>query len=308
MLLSVLRKSRLVMAAAVLALAVCAVALCAPTAAQAADQPAAKEPYTYTVRIFAGNQGTIDGEPLYVQTGLNAGDRFTFYQQNVDVANDNRYYVRGLREAGRDNATSTVAPSFEVTRDIDYVVAYGIRGQDVAYTVRYVDTDGNTLAPDETFYGNVGDSPVIAYRYFEGYQPQAYNLTGELYEDVSRNVYTFVYESTAGTGAGEGAGTGTGTGAGAGAGAGDGTATVIPAGQLIADDGTPLAGTDDVVDIRDDENPLAAALDNLLESSQILQNAWVRIITPIALAAIVIAIVILAVRRRKKDATYDSLS
>lgn len=299
--LSVLRKSHLGMAVVALVLAVCAAAFCAPVAAQAADQPTAKEPYTYTVRIFAGNQGTIDGEPLYVQTGLNAGDRFTFYQQNVDVSNDSRYYVRGLREAGRDNNTATVAPSFEVTRDIDYVVAYGIRGQDVAYTVRYVDTDGNALAPEETFYGNVGDSPVIAYRYIEGYQPQAYNLTGELYEDASRNVYTFVYESTEGAG---GAGAGD---AGTATGAGDGTATVIPAGQLIADDGTPLAGTDDVVDIRDDENPLAAALDNLLESSQILQNAWVRIIAPIALFAIVLAIVILAVRRRKKEATYDSL-
>ncbi len=301
MLLSVLRKSHLGMAVVALVLAVCAAAFCAPVAAQAADQPTAKEPYTYTVRIFAGNQGTIDGEPFYVQTGLNAGDRFTFYQQNVDVSNDSRYYVRGLREAGRDNNTATVAPSFEVTRDIDYVVAYGIRGQDVAYTVRYVDTDGNALAPEETFYGNVGDSPVIAYRYIEGYQPQAYNLTGELYEDASRNVYTFVYESTEGAG---GAGAGD---AGTATGAGDGTATVIPAGQLIADDGTPLAGTDDVVDIRDDENPLAAALDNLLESSQILQNAWVRIIAPIALFAIVLAIVILAVRRRKKEATYDSL-
>jgi hypothetical protein len=42
-------------------------------------------------------------------------------------------------------------------------------------------------------HGNVGDKPVGASLYIEGYQPQAYNLTGTLQADESKNVFTFVY-------------------------------------------------------------------------------------------------------------------
>ncbi len=283
-----------------LALVMTGLSATAASAYGADTQPQAKEPYTYTVRIFAGNQGSIDGKPILVKTGLNPGDRFTFYQGNVDVANDSRYYVRGLREAGRDNDTFLVNPSFEVMKDTDYVVAYGIRGQDVAYTVRYVDTAGNSLAEDDTFYGNVGDSPVIAYRYIEGYMPQVYNLTGELYDDPARNVYTFVYDSL-GAGA-EGATTPADGTAGA---ATDAAATVATAGQLIGDDGVPAAAPDEIRDIRDDENPLAAALDNFLEGSQILQNVWAIVIGSVALLAIIVSIVVLALRRRKKESADD---
>ena len=52
-------------------------------------------------------------------------------------------------------------------------MVYGILGNAVAYTVNYVDTSGRQLAPSETYYGNVGDEPVIAYLYIEGYQTQA---------------------------------------------------------------------------------------------------------------------------------------
>lgn len=263
--------------------------LVAPATALAADD--SNDEYTYTVRIFSGNQGTIGGEPVRVVTGLHAGDRFTFYSTDVAVANDSKYYVRGLRESGRDNNTSIVAPSFLVTEDTDYVVAYGIRGQDVEYTVRYVDTDGNSLAPDAQFWGNVGDSPVIPALYFEGYQPQAYNLTGELYEDPSDNIYTFVYTALA-------------EGVEQPQPEGDATATVTPAApadQAIDDNDNPLAAPEDVIDIRDDENPLAGPFGSLLEGSQILRNAWAYIIGSVALAAIVLAVIILAVKRRKKD-------
>lgn len=80
-----------------------------------------------------------------------------------------------------------------MTEDRDYVVAYGIWGNRIAYTVNYQDEDGNTLLPSETFYGNVGDRPVVAFQYVEGYQPQAYNLTGTLSENAAENVFTFTY-------------------------------------------------------------------------------------------------------------------
>ena len=77
--------------------------------------------------------------------------------------------------------------------DTDYVVGYGLLVDAVAYTVNYQDADGNALAPSRTYYGNVGDKPVVAYLYIDGYQPQAYNITGTLQSDSSKNVFTFVY-------------------------------------------------------------------------------------------------------------------
>ena len=38
-----------------------------------------------------------------------------------------------------------------------------------SYTVNYVDENGNELAPSRTYYGNVGDRPVVAYLYMDGY-------------------------------------------------------------------------------------------------------------------------------------------
>lgn len=64
----------------------------------------------------------------------------------------------------------------------------------VAYTVNYQDADGNELAPSQQFYGNVGDKPVVAYRYIDGYIPQAAALTKTLSSNEAENVFTFVYE------------------------------------------------------------------------------------------------------------------
>ena len=107
-------------------------------------------------------------------------------------ANGSKYYVRGIRESGKDNNTVGLT-SFSVTQDQDYVVAYGLLGNAVAYTIRYLDEDGNELAPSETYYGNVGDKPVVAYLYIDGYQPRYYNLTRTLGENAADNVFDFVY-------------------------------------------------------------------------------------------------------------------
>lgn len=76
---------------------------------------------------------------------------------------------------------------------MDYVVAYGIRGDTVSYRVRYQDTAGNALAADRTYYGNVGDKAVAAYLYMEGYTPQALSVAKTLSADETENVLTFVY-------------------------------------------------------------------------------------------------------------------
>lgn len=162
---------------------------------------AAADEYTYTVRLFSGAQGLVNGEEVIVKSGLHYGDRVSFSQRAVTLKNDSKYYVKGIRESGKDNNTVGSTSSFPVTGDMDYVVVYGILGDSVAYTVNYVDRDGNTLAPSETFYGNVGDAPVIAYINIDGYQPQAYNLTGRLKANASDNVFDFIYTPVTSTAA-----------------------------------------------------------------------------------------------------------
>jgi hypothetical protein len=180
---------------------------------------AAEEPYTYTVRLYAGAQGTLNGGGITVLgadgslaqpelalsedgtcvtiSGLSYGDRISYAPSGVNLNSGSKYYIRGFRVSGEDNNTSKA--SYTVTGDTDYVVAYGVQGDLVAYTVNYVDADGNTLAPSETYYGNVGDRPVVAFLYIEGYQPQAYNLVGTLQSDAAQNSFTFIYRTASTT-------------------------------------------------------------------------------------------------------------
>jgi len=174
---------------------------------QAAGNTTAR--YTYTVTFYAGNQGdfkeevdvTVTGseavisrtEDKVVVSGLAAGAEVGITAQD-EVALDasSKYYVKGIRLSGRDNA-SVAASVFKVNGDADYVVAYGIKGNQVSYTVNYQDVSGRELAPSDTFYGNVGDKPVVAYRYISGYSPLVYGFTKTLSENEAENVFTFVY-------------------------------------------------------------------------------------------------------------------
>jgi hypothetical protein len=133
------------------------------------------------------------------------------------------------------------------------------------YTVRYVDQAGNDLIAADTFYGKIGDKPMVAFRYVEGYLPASYYITGTLKE--SNNVFTFAYNPAEGNvtvntiinnilapGAGA-AGAAAGV-AGAGAGAGAGAAAAD--GANIGDGGVPLADQpDQVVDIDNGDTPTA---------------------------------------------------
>ena len=152
--------------------------------------------YTYTIRLYSGQQGTFaNGQRVLTYEGLSYGSTVTFNPNdgNVVLNDGSKYYIKGIRESGRDNNTVS-SPSFTVVGDRDYVVAYGLRGNMVAYTVNYVDISGSARAPSETYYGNVGDKPVVAFLYIDGYQPLAYNLTKTLVENEAENEFTFVYE------------------------------------------------------------------------------------------------------------------
>ena len=144
---------------------------------------------TYTVRIFPGEQGTIDGssDPLVVT--VSSGSSYTFDITRADVNAGSKYYVKGIRVAGEDSLANL---SFTVTEDVDYVIAYGMKGDMVQYTVKYVDAhSGKTLATSQKFYGNIGDKPIVAYKYINGYQPKFKNITKTLSADGE--VFTFEY-------------------------------------------------------------------------------------------------------------------
>lgn len=151
-------------------------------------------PYTYKVTLSAGNKGTINGQNKIEQADIASGSTVTFNLNDIQVTDD-KYYVKGIRLSGRDNEEALASPVLDnVTGDADYVVAYGIKKDMVAYTVNYQDASGKALAESQTFYGNVGDKPIVAYQYIENYIPDALALTKTLSNNVSENVFTFTYK------------------------------------------------------------------------------------------------------------------
>ncbi len=312
-------------------------------AADGEDEKGPSEPYTYSITFYAGNQGAFagtdgitvlengsaagagiekvmreDGSAITVK-GLKAGDQVTFndIQSQGDGApvtfkeEDSQYYVRGLRKGGYDNDTVS-SPSFTVEQDQDYVVAYGIKGEMVSYVIHYQDTDGKTLAPSRTYYGNVGDRPVVAFLYIEGYEPQAYNLTKELSKNEAENVFTFVYGRVSGGGTAEEVideGTTTvveGTGGGnAGTGAGGAGGGANDAGEgagentELADEAVPLSeGPEDLVDLDDEDTPLGFSLKDLDVATNMLGALVVGVS---GAAALVVLLVVFMKRRREKE-------
>ena len=193
---------------------------------------AAEYPDTYTIRIYVGRQGIMtdcdggkgriagDGK-VFVLDGLRYGNRISvsfaeagseddgaeeadgFNRVVMSVREDagtvskvtfevqNKYYVMGIRESGKDN--SDRIGSFIVEGDRDYVAAYGMMKDSVEYTINYLDTEGNVLRESEKYRGTIGDKPVVAYQYVDGYQPQAYNLAKTLSANAAENIFTFVY-------------------------------------------------------------------------------------------------------------------
>lgn len=172
---------------------------------------AADDEYTYTVRLYAGNLGTLTENGIDISsdtasvskvkdcievTGLKYGDTVYLKPQDAATVTDERYYIKGVRRSGRDNSEAE-APTFRVASDRDYVVAYAVSGNLVAYTVNYLDMDGNSILQSDTYYGNVGERQYVSSRYVEGYQPQALNMVKTLSANEAENVFDFQYASAA---------------------------------------------------------------------------------------------------------------
>lgn len=321
--------------------------------------------YYYTVTFYPGNHGSFQGTEMVTVdnsasgseyevsadgsairiSGLCAGDVVGLdaaMEGAVALGEESRYYVKGIRVSGRDNATVD-ASAFRVEEDRDYVVAYGIRGDLTSYVVHYQDAEGNTLAPSRTYYGNVGDKPRMAYLYIEGYQPQAYNLTKTLSKNAAENVFVFVYTRVpaggtgggtggggtgtggAGTGGGTGVGGGAGTGGaaggagtgaggagtgGAGAAGGQGADAQNPGGDQGDDAQNPEEGNqgpDQEVDLDDGETPLGNFNGEDQEGSSGFQfPVWGSICIAVAGAAVVVAVVWVMLVARKKTKARDT--
>lgn len=306
-----------------------------------AEKGGNEKEYTYTVTLYAGKEGTFaDGSSEVKITGLKTGDVVSFAGQigGVQLKDSGKYYVKGVRESGKDNNTVS-APAFTVDSDREYVVAYGIKGDMVSYTVNYQDESGNALRQSEKFYGVVGDKPVVAFQYIDGYQPQAYNLTKTLNSNEADNVFTFTYKKIAsgsdtnngsnGSNSGNGTGTNTdnsgtgtntgntgnnGTGAantnnngntGAADNAGTGNVTNNTAGNNQTDNGQTVESADaetpkEQVDLDDEEVPKAKI--NADQKAKGRPAGVMYALAGIALAAILGIIILIVTFRKKKHA------
>lgn len=165
-----------------------ALAVCFGVQAVIADKAQAAESYKYTVTLYAGN-GAIDGGdevtvgsyayrteiPFSIAEVAGSEPKYTVTidtkKYTISPPNEN-YYVKGILKVG-DVPKDKSRDSYYVTADLveqdtQYVVAYGLKKDQTEYTVNYVDEAGKQLAPSQTFKGNIGDKPVVAYQYIEG--------------------------------------------------------------------------------------------------------------------------------------------
>lgn len=149
--------------------------------------------YGYKVTLYTGNQGTINSQNE-MSINVSKGQMVSLDLSQIELPQDSKYYVKGIRLSGHDSVDNLDPATFVVNGDLDYVVVYGVKGNQVAYTIRYVDENGKQLSKDTILYGNVGDKPVVAYKYIDSYIPQAYALTKTLVENEKENVFTFTYK------------------------------------------------------------------------------------------------------------------
>ena len=149
--------------------------------------------YGYKVTLYTGNQGTINSQNE-MSINVSKGQMVSLDLSQIELPQDSKYYVKGIRLSGHDSVDNLDPATFVVNGDLDYVVVYGVKGNQVSYTIRYVDENGKQLSEDTVLYGNVGDKPVVAYKYIDSYIPQSYALTKTLVENEKENVSTFTYK------------------------------------------------------------------------------------------------------------------
>jgi hypothetical protein len=185
------------------------------------------ESYTYQVKILIGN----NEDASFISEGVDSlkakyGDECVSvkddvltikeleYGDEIDIRVDQliqislnaetgntKYYLSGLRVSGGDTIVTQATKDADGNRavtlngtvegDEDYVVAYGV-GSTIPYTVRYVDADGNALAPDDIYWGTPGEIVLVPARHIDNYYPDAlYRTTSAGLKE--NTVFTFQY-------------------------------------------------------------------------------------------------------------------
>ena len=155
--------------------------------------------YNYRVKVFSGNQGSFANGSKQVTLTCSAGDRVRLDTSELKVKCDNdKYFVKGIKEAGADNSSKSLVNSLiaKADEDKDYVIAYGLKNETVTYTVSYKDAKGNKLLSDDKYSGVVGDKPIVSFKYVAGYVPTAYNETKTLSDNSKLNKFVFYYSRT----------------------------------------------------------------------------------------------------------------
>ena len=276
----------------------------------------AREQYGYTVKVYSGEQGEFSGGKTMIEKSVQPGETVDISQMASDagykVTND-EYYCRGFRESGHDNDESPSLQSFAVTEDVSYEAAYGIRGNMVKYTIQYLDEDGASLRDADEYYGMIGDKPVVSYKYIEGYQPNAYNLTKTLTANESENVFGFSYTENGGA-------ADNGTAADNNAGATNANANnpaanapANPAANAPANANANANAPANVVDLDDGATPLAEGADgaegdgtsDLADSETPKAGISKAAIGGIAALVVAAAGIVAFLAKRRRDAEYE---
>ena len=231
----------------------------AAPAAFAAENTTDNYETTYTVKVYPGLNGTLATTEY---KGHHYGETFkgNLSVKDVKVNDGSRYYVKGFRLTGHDNNEYVTSLSgFAVTEDVSYEVAYGVKGKMVSYTAKYVDKNGKTLASEDTFYGNIGDKPTVAYKYVSGYMPASYTMGKTLSETAADNVFEFIYTKTEGNTAAPVNPAAPGNANQANAGANGGNGGAAGGGGVVANNGAGAnnAGGANTTTIGNDATPLA---------------------------------------------------
>lgn len=151
---------------------------------------------TYTVKVYPGKKGSLNADTEYADHQYRDTFKGNVTIGDISVKDDTTYYVKGFRLTGHDKKEYvTTLSGFQVTRDLTYEVVYGVKGEMVAYTVRYVDDSGKAVSSEDVYYGKVGDKPTVAYKYLQTYMPVTYTMAKTLSANPEENVFEFIYTS-----------------------------------------------------------------------------------------------------------------
>ena len=100
--------------------------------------PAMAESSDYEVTVDGGLYGTVTGTTP-TQIALNGKWNPNDYTVTVT---DSHYYFKGFHKAGKEGVLEGAQ---DITEDTDFVATFGVKGDQVKYTVTYEDENGKKI-------------------------------------------------------------------------------------------------------------------------------------------------------------------